>query len=675
MDSWLFLLLLTPLLGFGLFTFLKPAKTPLLAVFFALISFLGAIGTGVYLPDTSASWNWIEAGDTVLYFSVSMDSYALLMLPLVTGISLLVQLFSVRYMEQDAEKARYFGYLQLFTLAMVGVVLAGDLLTLFFCWELVGLSSYLLIGFWQSEPKAGAAALKAFLFNRIGDVGFLIALFAAWQLFGSLRFEEMEAALTGIEATDPLLLVVGFGLLLACMGKSAQFPLSAWLPDAMAGPTPASALIHAATMVAAGVFLLVRTSFLLPELVLLTIAWVGAITALLGALIAMSTFDFKKVLAGSTISQLGYMVVAIGVSAPHAALFHLSTHAFFKAGLFLAAGAIIHQFHHVKGLTRLQQRLFKDRHAPEAAQDMRLMGGVRRQMPVVFWTYTVFAFSLMGFPLFSGFLSKDAILIALWEHAEGLFFVPATLAFLVVLLTAYYVGRQWFGTFFGLPTLPARMRKPLYEVPLLLRVPLVLLALLSFGFAFSPIPWNAEAGWFAGWFPMPHAHEAVLPVVLLSLGLATGGLIISFFLVGRQKHETLFHELEEAETKLEETIAEQFTVGVHWLAGKEQASPLLDILTDYLVIRPAVWLSKQINRLDTKALDRLLVWIAESTLVLGHIHAWFDRSVLDGGVRGTGWTIRQGGQLLRSGSASGRIQSYLAAMLVGLLILLFFLWR
>lgn len=672
MELWLYLLLLTPLLGFLTFTFLKPAATPLLATVFSGLSWVGALGLCVS-PSVSGNVVWLDTGGFVLHFSVSVDRYAALMLPLVSGISLLVQLFSTRYMGDDPQRARYFGYLQLFTLAMLGVVLADDLLSLFFCWELVGLSSYLLIGFWQTKKHTGAAALKAFLFNRIGDIGFLIALFALLGEFATLRFAELEAGVAGGDFDPVSLQVAGFGLLLACMGKSAQFPLSAWLPDAMAGPTPASALIHAATMVAAGVFLLVRTSFLLPETVLLTTAWIGAFTALLGALLAMNTFDFKKVLAGSTISQLGYMVLAVGVGAPHAALFHLTTHAFFKAGLFLTAGAVIHQFHHIPGLEKLQSERFPDAHAPEAAQDMRLMGGLRHYLPWVFGTYTVFAAALMGLPLFSGFLSKDAILLSLWHHAEGLYFLPAALAFLGVFLTAYYAGRQWFGVFFGTPFLPPERLAALPATPTAFRVPLLLLALGSLGFAFAPLPWEAASGWFVQQFPLSVPHEAAVAVGAISVGLAAGGLGLSFVLFAKRPFGSPYYGLEDAEQALTSRLSNVATGGATHLADTEKQHAALDLLVHYVLVRPYLWLCRLLTRLDQTALDKLLVRFAESVLVIGHINAWTDRNLVDGGARSTSWLVRQGGQLFRGGVHGGRIQGYLAAMLLGLLLLLIFI--
>ena len=353
-------------------------------------------------PDRVENYGftWIDLPGLDLAFSLSfwLNNIAVLLLCIVTFVSFLVHLYSLEYMKGEKGFARYYSFLGLFTLSMVGIVLADSLLTIFIFWELVGFSSYLLIGFWYNKESAAKASLKAFLVNRIGDAGFLIALMIIWSKAGTFNLIELKTILS-ISQPDVWWTIAGFGVLSGVIGKSAQFPLQIWLPDAMEGPTPVSALIHAATMVAAGIYLLARIYVLFDPVVLDVIAVIGALTAFMGAVAALTQTDIKRVLAFSTISQLGYMVLGMGVGAYGAALFHLTTHAFFKACLFLSAGAIIHALHEAQ----------KDGNHFDA-QDMRFMGGLRKKMPITFAAFSISALALAGVPFFSGFLSKDAIL-------------------------------------------------------------------------------------------------------------------------------------------------------------------------------------------------------------------------------------------------------------------------
>jgi NADH-quinone oxidoreductase subunit L len=336
---------------------------------------------------------WLNIGTLHIDFSFVLDQLSLVMLLVVTGVGFLIHIYSVGYMKEDAGYARYFAYLNLFLFFMTTLVLAGNALVMFVGWEGVGLASYLLIGFWFSKTSAADAGKKAFIVNRIGDVGFLIGMFLLLANFGTLTFTEIATKLGQDPGwTGGVVTVIALCLLLGATGKSAQLPLYIWLPDAMEGPTPVSALIHAATMVTAGVYMIARTHVLFDHspFALNTVAIVGAATALFAATIALVQTDIKRVLAYSTISQLGYMFLGCGVAAYSAAIFHLMTHAFFKALLFLAAGSVIH------GLG--------------GEQDMRKMGGLRKKMPVTFWTMTMGVIAIAGIPPFSGFFSKDAIL-------------------------------------------------------------------------------------------------------------------------------------------------------------------------------------------------------------------------------------------------------------------------
>ncbi|MFY9852805.1 MAG: NADH-quinone oxidoreductase subunit L [Terracidiphilus sp.] len=401
---------------------------------------------------------WINAGLLHVNFSFVLDQLSLVMLLVVTGVGFLIHVYSVGYMGDDKGYARYFCYLNLFLFFMTVLVLAGNALVMFIGWEGVGLASYLLIGFWFQKKSAADAGKKAFIVNRIGDFGFLIGMFLLIANFGTLTFTEIATKL----GQDPgwnggVVTVIALCLMLGAAGKSAQLPLYIWLPDAMEGPTPVSALIHAATMVTAGVYMVARTHVLFDHspFALSVVAIIGAATAIFAATIALVQNDIKRVLAYSTISQLGYMFLGCGVAAYSAAIFHLMTHAFFKALLFMAAGSVIH--------------------AIGGEQDMRKMGGLRKKLPVTFWTMTAAVLAIAGFFPFAGFFSKDAILYAAFlqgTNGKILWFVGV----LTALLTSFYMFRLWYLTFMGESRSPEVHP---HESPWSMRAPLVILALLS----------------------------------------------------------------------------------------------------------------------------------------------------------------------------------------------------
>ncbi len=397
---------------------------------------------------------------------ITVDALSKVMLLVVTGVGLLVHLYSLGYMRDDDGKARYFGGLSLFMFSMLGIVLADNFLMMFIFWELVGVSSYLLIGHWFQRPQAADAANKAFIVNRIGDFGFMIGILMIWGITGSLEFDKVRVALgqlTGAQAllgtAMPFLTVATLLLFMGPMGKSAQVPLHVWLPDAMEGPTPVSALIHAATMVAAGVYLLVRIGFIIAISVTAqtTIAWIGMVTAVLAALMATQQDDIKRILAYSTLSQLGYMISAIGLTAGDggASMFHLFTHAFFKALLFLGAGSVIHALHH-------EQNIWK-------------MGGLRMKMPVTFMTFLIGTLALTGMPGTSGFFSKDAILAAAQQRSPALFAIGLFTAF----LTAFYMMRLFVVAFLNKPAADNEAVAHAHESPRVMTLPLIILAVPS----------------------------------------------------------------------------------------------------------------------------------------------------------------------------------------------------
>ena len=394
------------------------------------VIFIAANGWEPLQKETLVTW--LEVGDLQVDFGLRLDPLSLLMLLVVTGVGGAIHIFSWGYMREDRAFSRYFACLSLFTFSMLGVVLANNFLMMFIFWELVGVSSYLLIGHWFERASAADASKKAFITNRLGDFGFMLGILIVWALGGGLNFSLIEDQLK----QNPALfgsMTTAAGLLIFCgaVGKSAQFPLHVWLPDAMEGPTPVSALIHAATMVAAGVYLLCRVFFIFTTPALHVIAWVGAITALMAALIAVQQNDIKRILAYSTLSQLGYMVLAVGVASPTPAMYHLTTHAFFKALLFLGAGSVIRALHH--------------------EQDIWKMGALSKKMPTTSATFVVGAAALCGVPGFSGFFSKDEIIAAALNPRHGslgLFLLAAGVA----MLTTFYMSRLVLVAFFG----PAR---------------------------------------------------------------------------------------------------------------------------------------------------------------------------------------------------------------------------
>ncbi len=421
----------------------------IVAGFVMTVVFIHANGFHANVDDAT---QWLSIGNLHIDFGLKVDALSLMMTLIVTGVGGLIHIYSYGYMHEDKGMARFFACLSLFTFSMLGIVLADNFIQQFIFWELVGISSYLLIGFWFEKPSAGDAAKKAFIVNRLGDFGFLLGILMVWEYLGSLNFTTLQSLGSGSFGTAATIA----GLLIFCgaAGKSAQFPLHVWLPDAMEGPTPVSALIHAATMVAAGVYMLCRVLFLLNPPTLEVIAYIGGFTALLAALIAIQQNDIKRIIAYSTLSQLGYMVMAVGLNGPTPAMFHLTTHAFFKALLFLSAGSVIHSLHD--------------------EQDIWKMGGLRDKMGITFWTFLVGSLALSGVPIFSGFYSKDSILGQAWnQHNYGLFALGA----IVAGMTTFYIFRLFYVAFVSKPRTEAA--KHAHESPLVMTAPLLILAFFA----------------------------------------------------------------------------------------------------------------------------------------------------------------------------------------------------
>src|SRR3977135_2589564 len=460
--AWL--VLLTPLAGavlIALVTRRAASLSAFISVVAVSISFICSCVVFAKPEIRAAEIPWIDFGGLLrVPIGFTLDSLSKTMLLLVSGVGALIHAYSLGYMRDDPGKSRYFASLSLFMFSMLGVVLANNFVMMFIFWELVGLCSYLLRGQWFERDSAADAAKKAFITNRIGDFGFMLGILMVWGATGSVVFDDIIPQLWRVTSNPTFLTICVLLIFCGAVGKSAQFPLHVWLPDAMEGPTPISALIHAATMVAAGVYMLVRVGFLVqasPD-ALCVIAWIGTITAVMAALIATQQDDIKRILAYSTLSQLGYMIMAVGLASGEAAMFHLFTHAFFKALLFLGAGSVLVALHH-------EQNIWK-------------MGGLAGRLGITFLTFMVGTFALIGLPPFSGSYSKDAILALAYEKNRAIFWVALFTAF----LTAFYMLRLVVVVFFGKPR-SARARGG-QEAPWGMIGPLILLAIPAFAAGF-----------------------------------------------------------------------------------------------------------------------------------------------------------------------------------------------
>ncbi|HTV05710.1 MAG TPA: NADH-quinone oxidoreductase subunit L [Acidobacteriaceae bacterium] len=615
---------------------------------------------------------WIQFGTEWLKLGWLLDPLTAVMLVMVTLVGLLIFIFSVGYMAHDENFTRFFCFLSLFAGAMLGVVIANNLLLLFMCWEIVGLTSYLLIGFWYQRPAAAAAAKKAFIVTRIGDLGLFLGMMWLYSLSGTLLFYDhgagclehsAVAAMAAHVAAFGLTASSGIGLLIFCgaAGKSGQVPLHVWLPDAMEGPTPVSALIHAATMVAAGVFLVARVYPLMaasagggPSTALEVIAWVGAITALFAAFIAIAQDDIKRILAYSTVSQLGYMMLGLGVGGVAVGMFHLITHAFFKSLLFLGAGSVIH--------------------GCNGEQDIHKMGGLRKLMPITFVTYAAGMLALCGFPLFAGFWSKDEILHSahLWSVSAAPYYMGAAGA----LLTAFYMTRQVCYVFFGERREAAEavsghaagahgISGDVHESPVVMAVPLIILAVFAAFLGFIGTPaWP----WFQGFLegrraaldPGAFAGSGILPLMAVSSVIVFAGLGLGWWFYGRKPIVSAGapDALEQLQPGIFRALAKRLYV---------------DEFYDATVIRAAWWGSQLFDWMDRwvwNGVVQLVAWIVTGI-------AWMDSS-LDTYVVNTGFDesckgFVQGGRLM-SRLQNGRVQSYLRVLgvaLIALVLLLF----
>jgi NADH-quinone oxidoreductase subunit L len=595
-----------------------------------------AMGGGFEKPHTW-SWEWMNpsGGATGWTVGIAIDGLTAVMLFVVTLVAFLVHLFSVGYMHGDPKYWLFFAWLQMFSVAMLILVLAGNLLHLFIGWELVGLCSYKLIGFWSEKKAPGNAARKAFITTRIGDVGMLVGIMAIYAAVGSFEFDKIFAAAQAGQISDTWLLVASLGLFFAAVGKSAQLPLHVWLPDAMEGPTPVSALIHAATMVAAGVYLVGRMLPIFPPEALMVVAVIGAVTALMAGLIALAQNDIKKVLAYSTVSQLGFMFLGLGCGAYHAGLFHLTTHAFFKALMFLGSGSVIHACHH--------------------EQDMRKMGGLLKKLPITGITFGIGVLAIAGFPLTSGYFSKDSILSAAYHRFPPLFWLGLVCA----LLTAFYMMRLFVGTFLGKPK-DEHIHEHAHEGGWSMRVPLLVLAAMAL---LAGIPtWHKallappigaqEAGKvvdapgviarYQTVGDVEHFEHDTAVVVPLAITAGLLGLILGLL---------VFLKLAPAR---KDALKRPFL----WLETAFRNKFWFDELYRDVVLRPAYAVASLFSWIDRGAVDGAVNGAGRVGRVSARVSGGIDRYGVDGAVRGTGvlaWFF--GGLVTRL--QGGRVRAYL----------------
>lgn len=484
MENLIFAIVLLPLAGFlinGLFGKFLPKNIvggiATLVVFtaFCIATYLFLNFDKASQPIIVRAFEWFRVNGIQVNFGFQIDQLSLMMVMIITGIGSLIHLYSIGYMHEDKGFYRFFAYLNLFVFMMLLLVMGSNYLILFIGWEGVGLASYLLIGFWFKNAEYGKAARKAFIMNRIGDLGLLMGIFMIAYHTNAFDYLSVAQNASKFEFDGSIVIFICAALFIGATGKSAQVPLYTWLPDAMAGPTPVSALIHAATMVTAGIYLVVRSNFLyvLAPIVTDGILFVGLLTAFLAAFYAMRQNDIKKVLAYSTVSQLGFMVIALGVGAYTAAMFHLMTHAFFKALLFLGSGSVIH--------------------AMGGEQDMRFMGGLKKYIPITHWTFLIGTFAIAGMPLFSGMISKDEILVAAWAK-NPIFWV---ILFIIAAMTATYMFRLYYLTFHGEFRGTEEQKHHLHESPWNMTLPLIVLAVLSVVGGFINLPHIIAHGEFS----------------------------------------------------------------------------------------------------------------------------------------------------------------------------------
>ena len=653
----------------------KRDQSGIISLLAIIVSFIGGGLTWLTIwnnPPVSIQANWFTIGETTFKVGILLNNLSALMLLLVPTVALPVHIYSRAYMHGDAGIHRYWMYLSLFCFAMLGLVIMDSLLLMYVFWELVGFASYLLIGFWFTRETAVQANKKAFLINRIGDLGFLIGLAILFTQFKTLNLVDLfgdngliyQSTINDGLWTSPVnslpqiwLTIAGLAFFLAAMAKSAQFPLHVWLPDAMEGPTSVSSLIHAATMVAAGVFLLATVFPLFNESALLFIAIIGTITAASAAYFALGQYDIKRILAFSTISQLGFMMVGIGIGTWDAALFHLTTHAFFKCLLFLSAGAVIHEMAHFK----------EHSHLDFDPQDLRNMGGLRQYMPKTFLLMSIASLALAGFPLTSGYLSKDSIVISSFEWAlsKGTVYLIIPISLIIVsILTAFYIGRLIFKAFFGEFRLLDRVHDkfhdhPLHEAPKTMLIPMFILDLFCLFPIFSFNPFSYHDSWLMDGlllddyiFAPSHLAHLIIPIILL-VGSVVGW-IIGWKWYVQDKYPLNPESL---------TLKASFNQGY------------MNEFYQAVFVNGTLKLAQFCYWFDRHVVDAFVSLIQFIVLSLSQLSVWIDKYIVDGFVNTVAsvayWTGNQV-RLVQNGKLQTALYSVFLLVLLGLIYLIFF---
>ncbi|TGE25979.1 NADH-quinone oxidoreductase subunit L [Hymenobacter aquaticus] len=569
---------------------------------------------------TVTLFDWISVGSMQIPFTYQIDQLSLIMLLLVTGVGFLIHVYSIGYMHHDENVGKFFAFLNLFVFSMLVLVLGANFVILFIGWEGVGLCSYLLIGFWNKETPNNNAAKKAFIINRVGDLGFLLGIFLIYLTFDSVQYAEVFQKASTLQIGTGVVTAITLLLFVGAMGKSAQLPLYTWLPDAMAGPTPVSALIHAATMVTAGIYMVLRSNvlFTLAPDTLHVVAWIGGLTALFAATIGLAQNDIKKVLAYSTVSQLGYMFLALGVMGYSTSLFHVLTHAFFKALMFLGAGSVIH--------------------AMSNEQDIRRMGGLRKALPITFITFLIGCLAISGIPPFSGFFSKDEILEHVYQHNKILWGIGMVTAF----LTAFYMFRLLFLTFFGEFRGTEEQKHHLHESPASMTLPLVVLAILAAVGGFMGAPMFVGKHYLAEYLaplftysqrlnPEAFAGELDHGTELMLIGLSVAAGVLGILLAYVQY---VSRRVRPAEDDAQRSAPESLVYHKYYI----------DELYDTIFVKPVMGLSKGLYR-------------------------FVEQGIIDPIVNGFGRVTLGGGQLLRH-VQTGYVGLYLILMVVGIVLIL-----
>jgi len=582
----------------------------------------------------SLNVHWLTIGNTTINMGFIVDQLAVMMMVVVSLVAMLVQIYSVGYMHGDPRYPRFFAYLSLFSAAMLGLVIADNMLLLFVSWELVGLTSYLLIGFWFEKPEAMRAAKKAFIVTRVGDIGLLLGILLLFWQVGTLDLPHIFARVPSLMGLNlnlggleiQILPLVGILLFMGAVGKSAQFPLHVWLPDAMEGPTPVSALIHAATMVAAGVYLVGRMypvfHYAESSISLTVVAVVGAVTALMAATIATVINDMKRVLAYSTISQLGYMMLGLGVGGYTAGLFHLMTHAFFKANLFLGAGSVIHA---------------------TGVQDIQEMGGLRKKMPITFWTFLISSAALAGLPFTAGFFSKDEILLEAFHANKWLFGMGLTAA----LLTAFYMTRLVALCFLGNPR---KEDMHAHESPKVMTLPLVVLGIMSIIAGYVAWPGKNVFHHFLHFGETEAGFD--LTIAMATTVVALAGILLACVMYVKPLIPPSM-------------VVARFKPVYVLLKNKYY----IDELYWAILVVPLLRFSRMLGSFDLKVVDGLVNGVGYLTVALSLINGWFDKWVVDGLVNLIGVIPKIGGRILRY-TQTGILQNYIWIAVTGMLIII-----